>query len=247
MILPHQAHSLLLALSPAFTTPSFHRFTTLMAAAILTTERRTVANLLRTLGGLAPGHRTSYQRLLSAAQGFGLHLACRLTRFLLQHLLPEGTVRLVGDDIVDGHKGKKVHGKARHRDPVRSTKSYTAWRYGHKGGVLAVLVSLPFASCPWALPVLVDLYYSEEGNRQRHRPHRTPAQLMCRLLLPECKRELLVLWPGKETATFSDALTAVRRWLWSQGVFPQADGGLAIEKLPGPTREIILSALAPAA
>jgi hypothetical protein len=65
--------------------------------------------------------------------------------------------------------------------------------------------------------------------------------------LPECKRELLALWPGKETATFSDALTAVRRWLWSQGVFPQADGGLAIEKFPGPTREIILSALAPAA
>ncbi len=30
-----------------------------MAAAILTTGRRTVANLLRTLGTLAPGHRTS--------------------------------------------------------------------------------------------------------------------------------------------------------------------------------------------
>ena len=57
----------------------------------------------------------------------------------------------------------------------------------------------------------------------------------------------IVLWPGKATRTFSDALTAVRRWLWSDWVFPQSEGGTAIEKLPEPIREIILSALAPAA
>src|SRR5436309_2370374 len=101
MILPHQAQPLLSALAPAFTMPTFHRFTTLMAAAILTTGRRTVANLLRTLGGLASGHRTSYQRVLSSAQWSGRQLACMLTHFLLQHLLPQGIVRLVGDDTVD--------------------------------------------------------------------------------------------------------------------------------------------------
>lgn len=65
--------------------------------------------------------------------------------------------------------------------------------------------------------------------------------------LPQSKRQGRVLWPGKATITFSDALTAVRRWLWSEWVFPQAEGGTAIDKLPGPTREIIFSALAPAA
>ena len=196
MILPYEAQPLLSALAPAFTMPTFHRFTTLVAAAILTTGRRTIANLLRTLGGLASGHRTSYQRVLSQAQWSGLQLACMLTRFLVQHLLPQGLVRLVGDDTVDGHKGKKVHGKARHRDPVRSTKSYTAWRYGHKWVVLSVLVSFPFATRPWALPVLVDLYYSEEDNRKRNRPHRTPAQLMCRLL------RLMLLWFPQRTFLF---------------------------------------------
>jgi hypothetical protein len=56
MILPSEAQPLLLALACAFTYPTFHRFTALMAAALLTTGRRTVANLLRTLGPLAPGH-----------------------------------------------------------------------------------------------------------------------------------------------------------------------------------------------
>jgi DDE superfamily endonuclease len=188
MILPTEAHPLLFALGSAFPAPTFDRFSTLLAAAILTTGRRTVANLLRPLGGLAPGHRTSYQRVLSAARWSGLRLARLLARFVVERLLPEGTIRLVGDDTVDGHKGKKVHGKARHRDPVRSTKSYTAWRYGHKWVVLAVLVPFPFAPRPWALPLLVDLYYSQQDNRQRRRPHRTPAQLMCRLL------RLMLLW-----------------------------------------------------
>jgi hypothetical protein len=38
-----------------------------LAAAVLTTGRRTVANLLRTAGALAEGGKTSYQRVLSSA------------------------------------------------------------------------------------------------------------------------------------------------------------------------------------
>jgi hypothetical protein len=444
-ILPAEAGSLVLALAPVFTGPTFHRFLTLMAAALLTTGRRTVANLLRTVGALADGHRTSYQRVLSNARWSGLRLACAFCRFLLRRWTPAARIPLVGDDTVESHPGRRVYGKARHRDPVRSSHSYTAWRYGHKWVVLAVLVRFPFAHRPWALPVLADLYRSAADDRARRRPHRTPAQLMVRLLrlmlrwfpdrsfvfvgdagygthevarfayshrdrltlvsklhpdanlfeppppytgkgrprvkgmrlpkprqvvartrrlrrrrvswygggkrpvrltsaaghwykagaglvpirwafvrddggthrdeyffstdsaltpeavigyytgrwniettfqelrsclglettrgwcrntvlraapclfglysivavlyttLPQPKQESFVLWPGKDTVTFSDALTAVRRWLWSEWVFPQVEGGTAVEKLPRPTREIILSALAPAA
>ena len=443
--LPAEAAPLLLALQPAFTQPTGNRFLLLLASAILTTGRRTVANLLRTAGPLARGHRTSYQRVLSAAAWSGLHLACLLTGFVLRHLVPDGVVLLVGDDTIESHPGRKVYGKARHRDPVRSSHAYTAWRWGHKWVALAVLVRFPFATRPWALPVLVDLYRSEDDNRRRRRRHRTPAQLMCRLLrllllrfpdraflfvgdstygthavarlarrhhgrltlvsklhpdanlfapppryrgkgrprvkggalpkprqavarrrrlrrltvpwygggtrqvqtasgtghwyksgrglvplrwvfvrdrsgthrdeyffttdpalapaavigsytgrwnlettfeelrahlglettrgwcpptvvraapclfglyavvallfhaLPAPQRRGAVHWPGKESVTFSDALAAVRRWLWAEWVFPQADGGAAVEKLPEPLREIIFSALAPAA
>jgi hypothetical protein len=443
--LPAEATALLDALRPTFTRPTWRRFLLLMAAALLTTGRRTVANLLRTAGPLADGHPTSYQRVLSAASWSGLRLACSLCGFVLRQLVPEGRVTVVGDDTVESHPGRRVYGKARHRDPVRSTHAYTAWRYGHKWVVLAILVRLPFATRPWALPVLVDLYRSEPDNRARRRPHRTPAQLMCRLLrllllrfpgrsflfvgdagygthavarfvyrhrarlamvsklhpdanlfdppppyagtgrprvkgaprpkprqaaeqrrrfrrltvswygggtrqvrtatgtghwyrsgaglvplrgvfvqdrsgthrdeyffttdlslmpaavigsytgrwniettfqecrshlglettrgwcretvlraapclfglytavallyhaLPEGKRAGAVVWRGKEETTFSDAMAAVRRWLWAEWVFPQADGGSAIQKLPPPLRDLIFSALAPAA
>jgi DDE superfamily endonuclease len=444
VILPTPLAAVLLPLADAFTTPTFDRFALLTLSALLTTGRRTVANLLRTLRGLAPGHRTSYQRVLSSARWSGLQLACHLCRQVLRLLPDDRPVLLVGDDTVDGHKGKRVWGKARHRDPVRSTKSYTAWRYGHRRVVLAVLVHLPFSRRPWALPVLADLYRSEDDNRRRGRPHRTPAQLLCRLVavllrwfperrfvlvgdagygthevarfcharrprltlvsklhpqanlfeppppytgrgrprvkgralpkpsraaaqarlrtavvrwygggtrwvalaggrghwykagrglvplrwvfvrdrqgthrdeyfyttdpalspegiiglyawrwniettfqgaraylglettrgwcrrtvlraapcllglysvvallfvaLPERERRVSVQWPGKAVATFSDALTAVRRWLWSEWVFPQAGGATAVQQLSEPLRTPVFSALAPAA
>src|SRR3954462_7523960 len=102
MILPPEAHPLFNALAFTFTSPTYQRFSALLVGVVLTTGRRTVANLLRTLGHLAPGHRTSYQRVLSRAPWSGLHLGCALMRFVLDHILPDGPAHLVGDDTVDG-------------------------------------------------------------------------------------------------------------------------------------------------
>jgi hypothetical protein len=168
--------------APALTPATFSRAQLLAVAAILTTGRRTVSNLLRTLGHRAVGAPSSYHRVLSQAHWSGLRLAALLTRFLLRCYCPRGMVTLVGDDTVSAHPGRKVYGKARHRDAVRSSHRYTAWRWGHKWVVLAVLVWFPFAGRPWALPVLVALYRSPEDNRKRGRRHKTPAQRMQILL-----------------------------------------------------------------
>lgn len=200
MILPTEATSLLAVFTPAFTQPTAARFTTLLAGTLLTTGRRTVANVLRTLRHLAPGHTTTYQRVLSRSPWSALQLGCILATAILRHLVAKGPIILVGDDTVDGHKGECVYGKARHRDPVRSTHSFTAWRYGHKWVVLAVLVKFPFATRRWALPILVDLYRSPELNKAQKRPHRTPAQLMCRLL-----RLLLIRFPDRRFIFVGDS------------------------------------------
>ena len=167
--LPAEAGRLIAALAPAFTTPTFRHVRLLLAAAFLTTGRRTVANLVRTVGALAAAHRTTYQRVPSSASWSGLHVGCLLGHFVLHRLVPAGRVTLIGDDTVESHPGRRVYCKARHRDPVRSSHSYTAWRYGHKWVVLAVLVRLPFATRPWALPIL-----RRPVPRRRDRPSRRP-------------------------------------------------------------------------
>jgi hypothetical protein len=65
--------------------------------------------------------------------------------------------------------------------------------------------------------------------------------------LPEAKRTGAIQWPGKAVVTFSDALSSVRRWLWGEWIFPQAGCDGALAKLPADLREMLLTALAPAA
>jgi hypothetical protein len=183
---PAPARSLLDSLAGAFTRPTFLRFVVLSLAAILTIGRRTVCGLLRTLGALAPGHPSSYHRVFSKRRWSCWRLARCLTGWVFDHLLPEGRVLLAGDDTVDEHPGDKVFGKGCHRDPVRSTHSFTAFRWGHKWVVLAVLVRFPFTKRLWALPVLVALYHGEADDELAGRKHKTPQQLlrqMCCVLL----------------------------------------------------------------
>jgi hypothetical protein len=71
--------------------------------------------------------------------------------------------------------------------------------------------------------------------------------LLYGLLPPADQDQGTVEWDGKDTVTFSDAITAVRRWLWTHWVFPQAGHAEAFAKLPEAFRQLLLYALAPAA
>ena len=214
--IPPVALPLLLHLAPAFTQPTFRRAVVLLFAALLTTGRRTIQNLLRTVGILAPGDSSSYRRVLSEASWWGLRLAAALTRFVVGHFAPAGVLHLVGDDTVDEHRGKKVHGKARHRDPIRSSHSYTTYRYGHKWVVVALLVRFPGAPRPWALPLLVVLYRSPKDNQQRGRRHQTPAALV------PWQLRLLLRWLPDRTFLFTgDSGYGSHELAW----FAQQQGG----------------------
>jgi DDE superfamily endonuclease len=179
---PEAALPLLRSVAGACVLPTAKRLLHLMVGAILTTGRRTISNFLRAIRGLAPGHPSSYHRVFSRRRWSLWPLARGLADLILRHWAPEGPVLLAGDDTVDEHRGAKVYGKGRHRDPVRSTHSYTAYRWGHKWVVLAILVRFPFAGRPWALPVLVALYRSPEWDREHRRRHKTPARLLRQLV-----------------------------------------------------------------
>jgi DDE superfamily endonuclease len=154
----------------------------LLLGALLTTGRRTITNVLRTVRHQVPGHASSYHRVFSQRRWSPWVLAHALLTFLLDYVVPTGSVFLTGDDTVAERPGPKVFGKGRHRDGVRSTHSYTAYRWGHKWVVVSVLVKLPFATRPWALPVLVALYRAPDWDQAHGMRHRTPAHL-ARLLL----------------------------------------------------------------
>jgi hypothetical protein len=182
--LPEPVRAVFEPLAPALTRPTHRRLVLLALAAILTIGGRTVANLLRTLGALAPGHPSSYHRALSHRRWPTRRLARRYIAAVLARFAPQGPVELAGDDTVTEHPGDRVYGKGCHRDPVRSTHSFTAYRWGHKWVVLALLARLPFCRRRWALPLMVALYRPEEKGIDgvTKRAHKTPVDLLRQML-----------------------------------------------------------------
>src|SRR5262249_24364623 len=73
--------------------------------------------------------------------------------------------------------------------------TYTAFRWGHKWVVVAVLVRFPFSRRRWALPVLVALYRPEDQTRR----HKTPPDLLRQLL-----RVLLRWFPDRHWICAAD-------------------------------------------
>jgi DDE superfamily endonuclease/Archaeal putative transposase ISC1217 len=193
--LPEPVHTVFEPLAPALTRPTYQRLVLLALAAILTVGGRTIANSLRTLGALAPGHPSSYHRALSHRRWSTRRLARRYIAAVLARFAPRGPVELAGDDTVTEHPGAQVYGKGCHRDPVRSTHSFTAYRWGHKWVVLAVLVRFPFCRRRWALPLMVALYRPEAKGIDgvSRRAHKTPVDLLGQML------RILIRWSPDRT------------------------------------------------
>lgn len=180
--LPKAAEPLISTFSIAFSRPTFQRVVVLMLGAILSLRRRTVTAILGVVGPLARGHWSDFHRVLCRASWSMWPLGKVLAALILECLPPDQPIVIPVDDTTPQHKGKRVYGKGRHHDAIRSTHSHTVWVYGHKWVVLTINVRFPFASRPWALPVLCALYRPVELNRAEGRRHKTPIRLTMQLV-----------------------------------------------------------------
>ena len=91
--LPKAALPLLRSVAGACVLPKAKRLLTLMCGAILATGRRTISNLLRAVGGLAPGHPSSYHRVFSRRRWSLWPLAHSLTDLILRPSSPRAPSR----------------------------------------------------------------------------------------------------------------------------------------------------------
>lgn len=189
--------------APAFTQPTWQRFVTLLVGAIVTMGRRTVSHILFSIPGLIRGHCSSYCRVFSFAR-WSLWPLAKVLAMAVVALVPGDQPVIVDvDDTLAGHSGRKVFGKGVYRDPIRSSRRKTHFKWGHKWVVMAVNVTLPFCLRPWALPVLMALSLppvkkakskkkkaaagekakpwskikARKKNKNKRRPRKTPATL----------------------------------------------------------------------
>lgn len=180
--LPKVAEPLLSRFAIAFTKPTFTRAMVLFVGFVLTVGRHTVTRALCTVRGLADGCFGSYHRVFSRARWSPWPLAHVLAAAVLELVPADQPVVCPVDDTAAQHRGKRVYGKGRHRDPLRSTRTHNVWLWGHQWVVLAVNVTFPFGARPWSLPVLCALYRTREVDRAEGRAHKTPTVLARQLV-----------------------------------------------------------------
>jgi DDE superfamily endonuclease len=177
LALPSAAEPLLSRFSVGFTKPTFPRAMALFVGIVLAFGRRTITHVLAITPNLWNGHFSDYHRVFSRARWLQWELAYVLAAMVLEQVPAHLPVVMSVDDTAVSHRGKHVYGKGRHRDACRSTKTFKAWLWGHRWIVLAINVKFPFATRPWALPVLVALYRTKRTNQEEGHRHRTAIEL----------------------------------------------------------------------
>lgn len=155
-----------------FTKPSFDLFKALAIGWLVTPGRKTITNIIRTMGETAKRSHDAYQNFFSENRWTTKAISEKLFALLLVKLLPPGVIRLAGDDTLAKHFGRKIFGIGIFRDPVRSTDWHTSFTLAHNWVILYVLVKVPFADFTWvALPVCSRLRpkLEPEPHPKKHR------------------------------------------------------------------------------
>jgi len=167
----------------ALTRPGFQNLLVIAVGWVQTTGRHAVTQSLVGTGVAGRRHHEAFHRFFSRgtwqADRLGFWLFERVRRVLD---LERHGLRVVLDDTVAAKKGPHVFGIGCHLDAVRSTKRFRVFCFGHCWVVLAVLVRVPFARRPWALPILFRLYRNKKECACKGHPYRKKTALARELL-----------------------------------------------------------------
>lgn len=190
--------ALLQGFARCFTSPSASNFMTLMTGWVLDLRRHTVTEVVRAAGAVGKKHICSFHRFFSRGRWATDEIGLVLAELVIVRLAPSGVVRLIVDDTLGRHTGKRIAAASMHRDPLLSTGRRLFFHWGHVWVVLAIEVTLFDKS--WALPILFRLHRSEKRCKAEKRAY---------LKLTEHARELVALvasrYPAKRFELLGDA------------------------------------------
>jgi hypothetical protein len=221
---------------PAFDPRVFAHLLVVLIGWVRTTGRHAVTEALVVTGVAGLRDHTAFHRVFSHA-AWDLDDVCRrVVGALVARLDATAPLRVVLDDTLAPHKGPHVFGLGCHLDAVTSTRRRKNFRFGHQWVVLSLVVDLPFAARPWALPVAFRLYRTVGECAAHGALHRTKTalarELIDRLLtwLPDRR---LVIAADQAYANGTVVADLPARVVWVGALRPDA----ALTDAPAPGRK----------
>jgi hypothetical protein len=135
--------------SDCFTLPTWRHVLVLVAGAILSPGRRTVAAALRIVGLDQEASFTNYHRVLNRNSWSSRRVAGRLLRLLVSAFVPDGPVIIGLDDTLERRWGSKIKARGIYRDPVRSSHGHFVKASGLRWLSVMLLPDIPWAGRVW--------------------------------------------------------------------------------------------------
>jgi hypothetical protein len=153
------------------------RVVTLILGTILARGRRTVAAALRQMGLHQAPDFSSYHQVFNRAAWSPRRVARRLLTAAISAFVPEGVgLTFAIDETLERRWGKKIRIRGHYRDPLASSKERSVSASGIRWIVLALVVTVPWASRPWALPILSLPSPTPKVSLKLGRRHKTIAE-----------------------------------------------------------------------
>jgi hypothetical protein len=198
-----------------FTAPTWQHVLVLIAGAILSPGRRTVAAALRVMALDQVPNFTNFHRVLNRNQWSSRWVARCLFRLLVNTFVPDGPVVIGLDDTIERRWGRKIKARGIYRDPVRSSHGHLVKASGLRWLSLMLLPEIPWAGRIWALPFLTVLAPSERYARENKQRHKKLTDWGRQVLLQAARwlPERRIISVTDSSFAAIELLNAVRRWI----------------------------------
>jgi len=193
------------AFRPEFHPHTWARATTLALGTILARGRRTVAAALRQMGLHDRPDFSSYHQVFNRAAWSPRRVARRLLTAAVAAFVPRGVgLTFAIDETLERRWGRDIRIRGHYRDPLASSKEKSVAASGIRWLVLALVVTPPWASRPWALPILSLPCPTPKVSAQPGRRHKTIAE-RARQMIARLRRWL----PRADLTVVGDAAYSV--------------------------------------
>jgi DDE superfamily endonuclease len=174
----------------AFSHPTWSKMQLLIVGTILARGRRTIAAALRQVGLNDESNFSLYHHVLNRARWNALDLSRRLLGLLVRTFVTVGgSLTFVIDETLERRWGRRIRRRGHYHDPLASSKKRSVSSPGLRWIVLTLVVTPPWTSRSWALPVMSVQAPTPEVSKRLGLRHKTVTerarqmiQLVCRWL-----------------------------------------------------------------
>lgn len=136
---------------------TYENFVAVMFGWVMAQGTGTLSSALVAADLTGSKHWSAFYRLFSRGTWCIDTLGLTVAELLVARFVPDGTIVVAVDDTLHAKGGKNVVGAGTHHDPLTSTRTRAQFQFAHCWVTLALVVTLPFARHPRALPFLFRL------------------------------------------------------------------------------------------